>query len=65
MYYKHCEKLKRLSKIAKKCRLLINNLKQSKITLWCFKLKYRKLSHMLGLLNKSVWVNPPIAPPSL
>lgn len=29
----------------------------------CLKLKYRKLIHMLGLLDKSVWVNYPIAPP--
>ena len=30
----------------------------------CLKLKYRKLKHMLGLLDKSMWVNYPIAPPA-
>ena len=30
----------------------------------CLKLKYRKLEHMFGLLDKNMWANYPLAPPT-
>jgi len=39
-------------------------MKQIKRKPRCLKLIHRNEIHMLGLLDKSVWVNYPIAPPA-